>query len=96
MVNNHGDRESPKWGYSPPNGRNIWLIQYINRGDPNHLLNRMILQVLLPLFVGRELDQLMVRLGVFFGPVLLGPSNRATPQVTIPGSLRGFPGIQTR
>jgi len=33
--------KSPKWGYSPSKWPKKWLI---NRGDPNHLLNGMILQ----------------------------------------------------
>ena len=33
MVNNHGDRKSPKWGYSPYK----WPKWLVNRGDPNHL-----------------------------------------------------------
>jgi len=41
VVNNHGDRKSPKWGYSPSK----WPKWRINTGDPNHLLNGMILQV---------------------------------------------------
>ena len=36
MVNNHGDRKSPRPGVVGPlpNGRTSWLI---NRGDPNYL-----------------------------------------------------------
>ena len=35
MVNNHGDRKSPKDRVIPlPNGRTSWLI---NGGDPNHV-----------------------------------------------------------
>ena len=30
------------WGFPSIHGRNLWLI---NRGDPNYLLNGMILQV---------------------------------------------------
>ncbi len=43
MVNNHGDRKSPKDRVVGPlpNGHS-WLI---NGGDPNHLLTGMILQV---------------------------------------------------
>ena len=34
VVNNHGDRKSPKWGCQPlPSMAFLWLI---NRGDPNH------------------------------------------------------------
>ena len=42
MVNNHGDRKSPKWGKLLFQMAFSWLI---NRGDPNHLLNGTILQV---------------------------------------------------
>ena len=35
MVNNHGDRKSPKWGYGTPYK---WPFQsLINGGDPNYL-----------------------------------------------------------
>ena len=36
MVNNHGDRKSPKWCYS----LSEWpqSMACFNRGDPNHLL----------------------------------------------------------
>ena len=36
MVNNYGDRKSPRPGVIPlPNGRTPWLI---NGSDPNYLL----------------------------------------------------------
>ena len=41
MVTNHGDRKSPNWGCSPYK----WPTWLVNRGDPNHLLTGMILQV---------------------------------------------------
>ena len=45
VVNKHGDHKSPKDRVVPlPNGRTSWLIY---RGDPSHLLIRMILQVVL-------------------------------------------------
>ena len=42
MVSNHGDRKSLNGGNFPFQMGVLWLI---NRGDPNHLLNGMILQV---------------------------------------------------
>ena len=35
VVNNHGDRKSPKWDYSPYK----WPKWLINGGDPNHFLS---------------------------------------------------------
>ena len=45
MVSNHGDRKSSNWGFGTPYKRPKWLV---NRGDPNHLLSGMILQVVGP------------------------------------------------
>ena len=44
MVNNHGDRKSPRRGVVGPlpNGLILW---FRNGGDPNYLLSGMILQV---------------------------------------------------
>ena len=42
VVNNHGDRKSPKWGQTPlQNGLN----GFKQKGVTNHLLSGMILQV---------------------------------------------------
>ncbi len=71
MVNNHGDRKSPRPGVVGPlpNGLYKWLI---TGGDPNHLLTGMILQVndfesalgsepTIPIRGGRETQRALLR-----------------------------------
>ena len=41
MGNNHGDRKSPNWGYSPSK----WPFHGLYMGVTNHLLTGKILQV---------------------------------------------------